>query len=446
MAKATKLSASDALDALERRAPANELERLSRFRSDQRGRKGKANTWEVISSILLHPLLGAGTLGEHFESIHGEYLAESSLSERRRNIPLDIFREVLRWLLKPLADQRKHPESFYHGYRLVGLDGTGFSLRNTRSIIRRYDKAVSRRLKAAFARTNVSVLVELGTHSALGAEISGNQESEWNLSCKVLEQLPESSLLLGDRLYGVPKFVQLLAPHCERTSSAFLLRARKDVKSRIVRKLKDGSSIVQIAIQRSERHKKEWSTELREIQATVQRKGQRAFPLRLWTDLLDSKAHPASELAELYAKRWEHELYYRELKHGLHNGDLLNGQTVETSCQEIVALLLATSVIAESRIEIAGEADISNVTVVGFEKALFHTQFILVFKMADDNILTPKQQRAFAKSFRKILAPDKVPKKRSRSCPRAVRQPVKGWPRLTRKQNNYANVEIKIVG
>lgn len=438
------ITALEALEALERRAPPGELERLIFFRTDERGRKGKANPWEVMSSIILHPLLGAGTLGEHFSMIHGEELAESSLSERRRNIPWDVFRGVMRWLLKPLGDPKRHPESFYRGLRLIGLDGTGFSLRNTRSILRRCDKAVSRRLKAAFAKTTTSVLVELGMHNPVGAEISAKQESEWKLSSRLLAQLPPKSLLLGDRLYGVPKFVREVLPHCERTSSKFLLRVRSNVKSKVLRRFRDGSRIVQITLQTSERHKIRWSAEVREITAGVQRKGQRAVMIRLWTNLVDEKRYPARELAELYAKRWEHELYYRELKHGLNDGDLLNGQTVETSCQEIAALLLATSVIAESRTEIAKEGGFEDVTVVGFERALFHTQFIFYFKMADEDILTPSQRRAFADKFRKLLAPDKVPKKRSRSCPRAVRQPVKGWPRLTKNKNNYAEFELKI--
>jgi hypothetical protein len=49
--------------------------------------------------------------------------------------------------------------------------------------------------------------------------------------------------------------------------------------------------------------KVEWSTEVREIQAEVQRKGRKSVTLRLWTDLLDERKAPAPELAELYASR-----------------------------------------------------------------------------------------------------------------------------------------------
>jgi IS4 transposase len=39
--------------------------------------------------------------------------------------------------------------------------------------------------------------------------------------------------------------------------------------------------------------------------------------LRFWTSLLDEAQFPARELAELYAARWEQELYFRELKRNM---------------------------------------------------------------------------------------------------------------------------------
>lgn len=54
--------------------------------------------------------------------------------------------------------------------------------------------------------------------------------------------------------------------------------------------------------------------ELREIRVRVQRAGHCPQELRLCTSLADPKRAPAQELIDLYARRWEHELYYRELK------------------------------------------------------------------------------------------------------------------------------------
>jgi hypothetical protein len=58
---------------------------------------------------------------------------------------------------------------------------------------------------------------------------------------------------------------------------------------------------------------------------------------------------PALELAQLYARRWEHELYFRELKRQVRKTDVLQSHTVDTAAQEIAALVLVSALIAAER-------------------------------------------------------------------------------------------------
>jgi hypothetical protein len=64
----------------------------------------------------------------------------------------------------------------------------------------------------------------------------------------------------------------------------------------------------------------------------------------LWTSLLDPRSAPATALRELCARRWEHEWYYRELKHPLRQSEVLQSHTLETGAQEIAAGVLASAV------------------------------------------------------------------------------------------------------
>ena len=41
------------------------------------------------------------------------------------------FDQLMRAALKPKADPRRHPEAFYKGLRLCGVDGSLFSVTNT---------------------------------------------------------------------------------------------------------------------------------------------------------------------------------------------------------------------------------------------------------------------------------------------------------------------------
>ena len=64
--------------------------------------------------------------------------------------------------------------------------------------------------------------------------------------------------------------------------------------------------------------------------------------MRLWASLLDPKTAPAQELIELYARRWEHELYYRELKRQLRKSVVLQSHTVETGASPRATPQLST--------------------------------------------------------------------------------------------------------
>ena len=59
---------------------------------------------------------------------------------------------------------------------------------------------------------------------------------------------------------------------------------------------------------------------VREIRSELKKRDGSVVQLRFCTNLLDPDADPALELAELYAKRWEHELYFNELKNELKKG------------------------------------------------------------------------------------------------------------------------------
>jgi hypothetical protein len=68
-----------------------------------------------------------GTLGEHFATLFGEGLSDSSCSDRRTRLPWEIFADLLQPVLRPKATVRRRPEGFWRGLRLVALDGTQFS-------------------------------------------------------------------------------------------------------------------------------------------------------------------------------------------------------------------------------------------------------------------------------------------------------------------------------
>jgi hypothetical protein len=410
----------------------------------RRGRKPRVPLTEVLPALTLHVMQDAGTLAEHLFQLFRTPLADSSWSDRRLRLPWEIFAELMRRALRPRATPRQHREAFWRGWRLVALDGTQFSLINTPQVTATLKKARTRRGRAAFAKITTAVLLEIGLHNPLAAAVGRKGESEWALAQRLLTQLPKRALLLGDRLYGVIVFAQAAQRACRRVGSHFLLRASRTVKPRVIRRLRDGTRLVGLPIRPPHNHHRviDW-LEVREIRVRVGRTGHRAHELRLWTSLIDPAVAPALDLARVYASRWEHELYFREIKRQLRRTAVLQSHTVETGAQEIAAIVLASAVIANERARTAtGQIPALRVS---FGQVLHIVRGMWLFFGPFDDVFTDQQKtrvirRGHALMRRSLSAP-----RRARTCPRAVRQPVTRWPRLLQPESTEAPWQLHIV-
>ena len=410
----------------------------------RRGRTPRVPLVQLLPALTFHVMSGAGTLSEHFFQLFGAPLADSSWSDRRARLPWAIFADLMQRALRPQATRRRHRDAFWRGWRLVALDGTQFSLTNTPQITGAIKKAKTRRGLAAFAKLPTAVLLEIGLHNPLAAAIGRRGQSEWDLAHTLLAQLPQRALLLADRLYGCAAFAAQARAACQRVGSHFLMRARMYIKPRVLRRLPDGSRIVRVAVREKGRAYRilHW-LEVREIRVRVGRKGHRSQEVRLWTSLMDPQTAPALELAQLYARRWEHELYYREVKRQLRKTDVLQSHTVETAAQEIAALVLASALLATERARAA--AGHVPVLRVSFVKVLELVRPLWLMLDALDDLVTDRQKNQVVRRVYMLMGRCVTAKRRARSCPRAVRQPVTGWPRLLRNESTKGPVHFKIL-
>ena len=410
----------------------------------RRGRKPRVPVTDLLAALTFHVLSGPGTLANHFSQLFDEPLADSSWTDRRGRLPWEVFADLMRRVLHPRATLPQHREAFWRGWRLVALDGTQFSLINTPQIVATTTKAKTRRGRAAFAKITANVLLELGLHNPLAAAIGRQGESEWALAQRLLAQLPKRALLLGDRLYGVPAFVVHAQAACARVGSHFLLRASRSVKPRLIKPLRDGTRLVGLPVRASNNPNRviDW-LEVREIRVRVGRKGHRAHELRLWTSLVDPKAAPALELARVYASRWEHELYFREVKRQLRKTDVLQSHTLETGAQEIAAVVLASALLATERARAA--AGHVPVLRVSFPKVLDWVRASWLALSQFDDVLTARQMNTFLRRVYKQMGRCVTAERRSRSYPRAVRQPVRRWPRLLHNSSIQGPLHFEIV-
>jgi hypothetical protein len=409
--------------------------RLSAKLRCRNGRKQRSDVkisdCNLIYGRVYHCMQAAGTAATHVAGMCTHSLSESQVSRRCRSIGMAIFEWILGEILGARADRKREPEAFYQGLRLVGIDGTLFSMFNTPSVLKQMSKAVSRRMKAAFAQLGVVALVELGTHRPMAASIARPGESEMAMARRLIHQLPGGCLLLADRLYGVGKFLVAFLKLFAQGDNDFLVRVKRGkFKSRRLRRCRDGSALLQV-----------WGAdpdgsgrvefEVREIRGVVIGRGAKRTTLRLWSSLLDEDRFPARQLLELYVERWEIEISFKELKIHLHGGVPLRSYTPETGRQEIASLLICQALLADLRLEAARRGDIP-VLRVSFMKVLHHVAALWEVLSWGGGSLSDLQKQSMVRGMYKSLRRQISGPRRNRSCVRALRQTVTSWPRKLR--------------
>ena len=409
----------------------------------RRGRKPRVPLDQILQALTFHVTQGAGTLAEHFFELFQEPLANSSWSDRRRRLPWEVFADLMRRALRPIATRRQQPDAFWRGWRLLALDGTQYKLTNTPQVAATTTKARSRRGRAAFAQLWVAVLLEVGVHNPLAAAIARHGESELALARGLFAQLPKGVLLLADRLYGVPAVMVEVWAVCRRVGSHFLFRMPRNITARVLKTLPDGSRRVRLNVREKRRF---WRIvdhlDVREIRVRVGRKGFRPHPMRLCTSLLDHRTAPALELAHLYATRWEDELYFRNAKRVLRQTDLLQSHTVETGAQEIAAIILVTALLARERAR-AAHGQIPALQIkFGVMLAIVRSMWFCLGPIED--LLTEQQKRQVVARGQALMRRSLTGRRRARTNPRAVRQPVTKWPRLMETHSVEGPLQFKV--
>jgi hypothetical protein len=254
------------------------------------------------------------------------------------------------------------------------------------------------------------------------------------LTKRVLSAQPEKSLLINDRYSGLPALLVDLEAEGERH---FLVRVKGNLTRRLLEVYPDGSALVEIRSGQKTRM-------IREILGRVQRGQSRTFTtVRLWTSLLDWRRHPAGELLALYGRRWEQEIFYRELKVDMRSTPCLQSHTPLTAMQEIAALILAYAVLVDYRVGAAGVGQVG-VLRISFLKTLQVVQGLWQFLEVSADLLGPDKIRLVVRRALRRIAQAAIPPRRKRTCPRALRQPVSGWPRLRKNTYRHGPVEYSV--
>jgi len=289
----------------------------------------------VVLGVLVVGLLWGGGAGPATPPVR--VASKAAISQARTRLGADPLKRLWEETAQPLA-QAGTAGAFYHGLRLVAIDGTTLDVPATKANTAHFGKPGASRGQAAFPQVRLVGLVETGAHALLAAALGPYKTGEQTLAKEVMPKLTADMLCLADRLFPSFSLWQLAG----QTGAQLLWRVRANYRLPVETALADGSYLSTFYASTGERARKANGVRVRVIEYTLenQPKGE---TYRLMTTLLDPLAAPAAELAALYPERWEMEGILDELKTHLRGGQMvvLRSKTPALVEQELYGLLLA---------------------------------------------------------------------------------------------------------
>jgi hypothetical protein len=258
-----------------------------------------------------------------------------AISQARKRLGVEPLQQLYTQAVQPVATE-KTDGAFYRKWHLVAMDGFTLEVPDTEANRGAFSRPASPSGgESAYPRIRGVGLVEVGTHVLFGAALGSYAVGEVTLARDVVPHLKPGMLCLADRYFpGYPLWKQATG-----TGAELVWRVRENIRFDVEKRLPDGSWL---SVFRAPRVKGEPPGEAIPVRVIEYRISGKEEKIRIITSILDWRAAPADELAELYHERWEFETALDEFKTHLRGArTVLRSQTPELVKQEVYGILLA---------------------------------------------------------------------------------------------------------
>jgi hypothetical protein len=351
----------------------------------------------------------------------------SSLCVARQRLGVAPVRQLFAQIVRPLA-KPDTPGAFYHGLRLMGIDGVVFDVPDSPVNAAAFGRPTAgERGDGAFPQIRKLSLVELGTHVEVALIVKPCLTGEHAMVDALLPHLTSQMLLLWDRgffSYEQSKKLMTRGVHVlARVTSQLILQP--------IRTLPDGSYMAKIYKNAYNRQKDRDGIMVRVIRYTLddpQRVGHGEVHV-LITNLFDDNLYPAMELISLYHERWEQELVFDEQK--THQDPRratkpaqLRSETPAGVVQEVYALSLGHFVVRSLMFEAAARVgvDPDRLSFTG----CFH---LLKTRLPECVGTTSETLETWYEAFLWELQTERTDPRRNRINPRVIKRKMSKWPK-----------------
>lgn len=311
---------------------------------------------------------------QSYASIKGVKVPSSSTAAycaARKKLDEQMLCEILEHTAARLEDM---PETgLMNNRRVIVVDGTGISMPDTAENQEIWPQSSTQKLGCGFPMARICACFSLNSGALLSYALGNKKNHELPLFRRQWRTFKRGDILLGDKgfcsYFDTTKLKELgvdtvvtLARRAPVSAAGSLKRLGPD-DLLISWQRPVYNTRLSYSIETWEKLPEELI--LRQIKVTVNYPGFRTQKFYLVTTLLDAVQYPAEELAALYFKRWDVELFFRDIKTTM-GMDILRCKTPEMIRKEILMHFIAYNCIRRLMCEAAKEVDLKT-RIVSFK-------------------------------------------------------------------------------
>ncbi len=325
----------------------------------------------------------------------------------------------------------------WHGHRVVVVDSTGVSMPDTEMNQEQWPQQRHQKPGCGFPSMRLTACFSLHTGALLSYREGNKHSSEIVRLREQLGTFRHGDILLGDKAFCGYRDI------CERSErgieSVITLARRTPVKdAHAVKKLGKDDLLIRWhrptkpkGMSAEDLHNLPRSLLLRQITITINQPGFRSEVIYLVTTLLDPLAYPSKDLADLYFRRWDVELFFRDIKTTL-GMDILRCKSPEMIRKEIIMHFIAYNCVRRIMYEAAEEADLP-VRLVSFKTSL---QTLRSWEPNLDQARLSRRERfRLISMLYESITQRPLLQRPGRSEPRAVKRRPKNFQLLTKPRH-----------
>jgi hypothetical protein len=333
----------------------------------------------------------------------------------------------------------------FHNRRVIVVDGTGVSMADTAANRSVWPLQSHQKPGCGFPTARICACFSLDTGMLLSYKVGNKKSSELPLFRSQWGIFKKGDIFLADK--GFCNYFDIAKLNEKGVDSVVTLKKRKPVKdSDAVKKLGCNDLLIKwkkpVWQKKAAYSKAEWETLpdellLRQVKVKVPIPGFRTQEFYIITTLLDAKTYSPESLAELYFKRWDVELFLRDIKTTM-GMDVLRCKTPNMIYKEITMHFIAYNCIRHLMCDASTQTDIE-VRRISFKGSL---QALRQWEphLNQNNRRSRKRTRLIYLLYESIVS-NLIPHRPGRSEPRCLKRRPKPYQLLTAPRHEMKEIK-----